>query len=126
MASTTLVKTPADWVNSELRLQRCQNCGFVRYPPSPLCPSCNHQEFACAHASGRGVLYSYSTIYRPLNSTFKDLVPYSVGIVRLDEGPLLEVLVNYGDSLPRFINPLALVRVEFVQFNDHTVPCARV
>ena len=43
----------------ELRLQCCDSCKKVYFPPRPFCPSCAGREVSVFRASGRGRLYSY-------------------------------------------------------------------
>ena len=38
----------------ELRMQRCGECGHVRFPPSALCPRCLSERHEWAVLSGRG------------------------------------------------------------------------
>ena len=43
----------------EPRLQRCDACAHVYFPPRPFCPSCASREVSVFKASGKGRLYSY-------------------------------------------------------------------
>ena len=43
----------------ELRLQRCDACANVYFPPRPFCPSCASRKVSIFKASGKGTLYSY-------------------------------------------------------------------
>ena len=43
----------------ELRLQRCDACANVYFPPRPFCPSCASRKVSVFKASGKGKLYSY-------------------------------------------------------------------
>ena len=49
----------------ELRLQRCNKCAKVYFPPRPFCPECGHREVSVFKASGKGFLYSYIIHHRP-------------------------------------------------------------
>src|SRR5690348_7682670 len=49
----------------ELRLQRCDACAVVYFPPRPFCPSCASRKVSVFKASGRGTLYSYVINHRP-------------------------------------------------------------
>jgi uncharacterized protein len=68
----------------ELRLQRCNDCQHVYFPPRPFCPSCSSRSVSVFKASGRGKLLSYVINYRPHPAWDG---PYSIAIVELDEGP---------------------------------------
>jgi uncharacterized protein len=43
----------------ELRLQRCDACAHVYFPPRPFCPKCSSRQVSVFAASGRGRLHSY-------------------------------------------------------------------
>lgn len=74
----------------ELRMQKCLQCGHIRFPISVICPKCHSMEAEWARLSGKGTIYSF-TIYRvPYHPAFKDDIPYVVAIIQLDEGPRLE------------------------------------
>jgi uncharacterized OB-fold protein len=49
----------------ELRLQRCDACTNVYFPPRPFCPSCASRKVSVFKASGKGKLYSYIIHHRP-------------------------------------------------------------
>jgi uncharacterized protein len=68
----------------ELRLQRCDACAQVYFPPRPFCPKCASREVSVFRASGRAKLYSY-VINQRNHPAFEG--PYSIAVVQLDEGP---------------------------------------
>ncbi len=67
----------------------CRTCGSKYFPPIPLCPKCRRKtDFIDFQLSGLGKVYSYTVIHEP-PSGFKDLAPYVLALIRLDEGPLV-------------------------------------
>ena len=68
----------------ELRLQRCDACAYVYFPPRPFCPDCGSREVSVFKASGRGTLYSY-VINHGKAPGFEP--PYAIAVVELEEGP---------------------------------------
>jgi uncharacterized OB-fold protein len=72
---------------SRLVVQRCPDCGYLRWPPGPVCPECLRPGGDWAEITPAGVLYSYTTYHRSLSAALKADVPYSVGLVELDDGP---------------------------------------
>ena len=70
-------------------LPRCSDCGKFHFYPRPVCPHCAGARLAWAQASGRGVVYSHSTVHRAPSPAFKADLPYVVAIVKTDEGPQL-------------------------------------
>jgi uncharacterized protein len=68
----------------ELRLQRCEECRHVYFPPRPFCPKCASREVAVMKASGKATLLSYVIHHRPAPGFTP---PYAIAVVELAEGP---------------------------------------
>ncbi|BCX04091.1 MAG: transcriptional regulator [Candidatus Roseilinea sp.] len=66
----------------------CPNCGKRIFPPRDVCPVCEQEARTPFTFSGRGEIYSYSTIHVPPEG-FEKFAPYTVALVRLAEGPLV-------------------------------------
>ncbi|GIW40528.1 MAG: DNA-binding protein [Candidatus Binatia bacterium] len=105
----------------ELRLQKCQDCGHVRFPPSLLCPRCLSERAEWVRTSGRGTVYSFIVVHRPQHPAFQPDAPYNVAIVELEEGPRLHTnLVEVENSEIEIGMP---VEVVFEKVNDEvTLP----
>jgi uncharacterized OB-fold protein len=73
----------------ELQMQKCGDCGHVRFPPSLLCPRCLSDEAEWTKLSGRGKVYSWIVIHQSQHPAFNADTPYNVAIVELEEGPRL-------------------------------------
>ena len=69
----------------ELRLQRCDDCSNVYFPPRPLCPTCASRKVSMLKSAGMGKLYRYVINHRPAARGFTP--PYAIAMVELDEGP---------------------------------------
>lgn len=109
---------------SELLVKRCGHCGIFLHPRRILCPNCRSDDIDWVVSSGRGTLYTFSTIYHPASDLFK--APYTNGIIQVDEGPYL-----FGRILSESIEQIvvgASVRVEFgpVVAGGDTLPLYRV
>lgn len=79
-----------------LMLQKCLSCAAVQLYPRVICTSCGALDPELVEARGTGVVYSHTTVRKsPRPDHFT--APYSVALVRLDEGPtLLSNLVGAG------------------------------
>jgi uncharacterized protein len=66
----------------------CNKCGAKLFPPRDVCPECAKPAYEPFTFSGRGEVYSYSTVYQAPQG-FEEYVPYTVALVRLEEGPLV-------------------------------------
>lgn len=71
----------------KLLVQACTKCGYLRWPPGPMCNECLSTETAWKEISPTGTLWSYAVYHRAMNPKFKDQIPYTVALVELDEGP---------------------------------------
>ena len=54
-----------------LTVQRCKDCGAYTFIPQPCCGECLSEDYEWADSSGRGTLYSFSTVYRPQQPVFE-------------------------------------------------------
>ena len=58
-----------------LLLQKCGNCGEVRFPRMPGCPQCGSSASEDVSASGHGRIYSWVVVHRPLGRSPKTRCP---------------------------------------------------
>lgn len=109
----------------ELRIQRCNSCGQAYFFPRPFCPNCASRDVAWFTASGRGTLHTYVISHRPALG-FKDVVPYVIAIVELEEGPRMMSNIIGVDPTPEAL-PVGLpVEVTWERQSDTiTLPLFR-
>ena len=93
-----------------LLLARCDHCGTVIWYPKTLCPECGSLAVSWVEATGHGVVYSFTVVYRSLGR-YQDAVPYVVAYVELAEGP--RVLTNLTGCEPDRVHIGQPVRVVF-------------
>lgn len=72
-----------------LLLKTCDTCTHALAPEAQVCTACRGTRLSWTPASGAGVLVSWAVVHRAPNRSYTDLVPYTVGIVELAEGPWL-------------------------------------
>jgi uncharacterized OB-fold protein len=72
-----------------LLFQHCDTCGYVRFPPAPVCPECLGVTFDWQPDSGLGTVWSYCIYHRAFDAAFAEALPYNVALVELDSGPRL-------------------------------------
>lgn len=69
---------------------KCKRCGFVSFPPRPICISCFGSELEWFELKGTGRLLAFTsiTVAPPYMAKegFDRNNPYIVGVVELDEG----------------------------------------
>lgn len=79
--------------------ERCAN-GHPVFPPRDVCPGCAATAKTPHQFSGKGEVYSYTTVYDAPEG-FDEQTPYTVALVRLIEGPLVTAMLTDLDvSLP--------------------------
>lgn len=84
--TTTRVSGFAEWLREgRLCASKCSGCAAVRFPPVADCPSCLSDRFEWVELSGRGMLYSFTTIHSA-PAGFEQWAPYVIGVVELEEG----------------------------------------
>jgi len=66
----------------------CEHCGAVIFPPRDVCPACNQPAKTPKTLSGRGEVFSFSTLYNAPEG-FEAYVPYTVALIKLEEGPMI-------------------------------------
>lgn len=86
------MQAPSVWRVRNQRLglvgEVCPQCGAKLFPPRDVCPECAGPAKEPYLFSGRGEVYSYSTVYHAVQG-YEEYAPYTVALVRLEEGPLV-------------------------------------
>ena len=86
------MEVPRQWRMRSQRLslvgEICPHCGVKLFPPRDVCPECTGPAKEPFAFSGKGEVYSYSTVYS-VPDGYREQAPYTVALVRLEEGPLV-------------------------------------
>lgn len=109
----------------ELVYQVCNACATVVFYPRSHCTHCTSLDLAWKKSKGLGTIYTYSMVRRSQHPAFRDLVPYAVAWVDLDEK--LRLLTNIvGVSRPeidiRIGQPVAL---DWLDYESVSLPVFR-
>ena len=72
-----------------LVIARCHACGAAHHYPRPMCPTCWSEDVSLEDATGRGTVYTYSTVHVNDLPPFNEQLPYIAAAVDLEEGPRL-------------------------------------
>jgi uncharacterized OB-fold protein len=93
-----------------LIVQKCDNCGTLRFPPNPQCSRCLSTASSWIEVSGRGEVYSFNVMHQVYHPGFAPDIPYAVVVVKLEEGTkLLSNLVGIKPSEIRCGMPVEVV-----------------
>ncbi len=68
--------------------EECPHCSAKIFPPRDVCPECHQPAKEPYTFSGRGEVYTFSTVYH-VPQGFEDYAPYTVALVQLEEGPMI-------------------------------------
>jgi len=99
----------------ELRLQRCDGCGKIYFPPRPFCPACGSRHVSVVRASGKAVLWSYVIHHRQVPGFTP---PYAIAVVQLAEGPRMMTNVVECPQTPEALQLDMPLEVVFQKQND--------
>ncbi|MBT3670515.1 MAG: Zn-ribbon domain-containing OB-fold protein, partial [Chloroflexi bacterium] len=66
----------------------CDHCDSKVFPPRDICPDCGEEAKTLYSFSGKGEVYSYTKVFEA-PAGFDENAPYTVAMVKLEEGPLV-------------------------------------
>jgi uncharacterized OB-fold protein len=66
----------------------CSHCGYKIFPPRDVCPNCGSDVKDDYVFSGKGEIYSFTTIYKDPGG-IDSITPYISALVKLVEGPMI-------------------------------------
>lgn len=97
----------------------CPACERSYFPPRSICPECKATPLDPYAFAGTGTLYSFSRMTQ-VPRGFASLGPYTVGMVRLDEGPLLMAQLTDIEGVELSIGmPVEMVTRKIREHADH-------
>jgi uncharacterized OB-fold protein len=87
----------------------CPHCEAKVFPPRDVCPECSGEAKTPYNFSGRGEVYSFTTV-RNAPTGFQDAAPYTVALVKLEEGPVVTAqLTDLGEQPIEIGMPVEMV-----------------
>lgn len=113
---------PRNWRTRQqrysLKAEVCETCHNVIFPPRDVCPHCAEQKQTWTNLSGRGEVYSYTTMQNAPRG-FEQYAPYTVALVKLAEGPMVTAQLTDVDAQDVFIGmPVEMVTRKLSQDGD--------
>ncbi|MBE0409072.1 MAG: Zn-ribbon domain-containing OB-fold protein [Anaerolineales bacterium] len=87
----------------------CPHCESKIFPPRDICNHCGSEARTLYNFTGRGEVYSHTTIYdAPVG--YEENVPYTVALVKLEEGPIVTAqLTDLGSDKVDIGTPVEMV-----------------
>jgi uncharacterized protein len=87
----------------------CPHCDGKIFPPRDVCPHCGGEAKTPFAFSGKGEVYSY-TVMQDAPSGYESGLPYTVALVKLEEGPVVTAqLTDIGAEQVRIGMPVEMV-----------------
>jgi uncharacterized OB-fold protein len=81
-----------------LVVQRCSECAHTRHPPAPVCPACRSHASDWQELPGRGEVYTYTIVHRPIAAGQQ--LPYVVAVIALEGSGGLRMISNLVEVDP--------------------------
>jgi uncharacterized OB-fold protein len=81
-----------------LVVQRCTACGRTRLPPAPVCAGCQSSDADWKPLSGRGEVYTYTVVHRPIAAG--QPLPTLIAVIALEDSGGLRMISNLVDADP--------------------------
>ena len=82
----------------ELYIQKCAECGTLRFYPRAQCTNCLSSATQWIRCSGKGTIWTYTVTNQNQAAGFRDSLPYVMAWVDLAEG--LKMMTNIIDCPP--------------------------
>jgi uncharacterized OB-fold protein len=81
-----------------LLVQQCTDCAHMRLPPAPVCPSCRSNAADWHEISGRGEIYTFTVVHRPIAAGQQ--VPFIIAVVALEGAGGVRMISNVVEAEP--------------------------
>jgi uncharacterized OB-fold protein len=77
--------------------ETCDSCGVKLFPPRDVCLECEAPAKELFTFTGLGEVFSYTTIY-DAPAGFENTAPYTIALVKLNEGPVVTAQLTDVDK----------------------------
>ncbi|MCK4536107.1 MAG: OB-fold domain-containing protein [Desulfuromonadales bacterium] len=91
----------------KLKARRCKDCGEHTFPPTGCCAHCGGWSLDWVDLSGKGtLLFATHNISPACHPRFEPIAPYVYGHICLDEGIIVQAIVQGVKATPEDLNQL--------------------
>jgi uncharacterized OB-fold protein len=98
LADTTTLPFWEAAAEHRLVVQRCSACAHTRHPPAPICPECRSSESDWLEVPGRGEVYTYTLVHRPIAAGQE--LPFAIAVIALEDSGGLRMISNVVGVAP--------------------------
>jgi uncharacterized OB-fold protein len=92
MADSTTLPWWQAAAEHRLVVQRCTSCQHTRLPPAPICPECRSPDSDWQPVPGRGEVYTYTVVHRPIAAG--QSLPFVIAVIALQEAGGVRIISN--------------------------------
>ncbi len=96
MADTEAVPWWEAAAKHKLLVQQCTQCQHTQLPPAPVCSACRADELGWLEISGKGEIYSYTVVHRPI--ALGQEVPFVIAVVLLEGAGGVRIITNIVEA----------------------------
>lgn len=105
----------------KLLVQSCSKCSHMQLPPAPICQSCRTRETDWHQVSGRGEVYTFTTVHRAISAGQE--LPFVIAVISLEGANGVRMISNIVDMPPEEIEIGMAVEVVWEDMSaDLTIP----
>jgi uncharacterized OB-fold protein len=107
-----MTETARFWRTKKERYQlvgeECPHCETKIFPPRDVCPDCGQEAKEQVALSGKGEVYSFTEVIDAPNG-HQQQAPYTVALIKLDEGPMVTAQLTDLDGEVEIGMPVEMV-----------------
>ena len=85
------------YAKNELRVQHCDTCERLQFPPRAVCLACRSTKLAWTTCEPKGAIATFTVDHRAPTEAFKARVPYAIALV--DCAPGVRMMMNVCGDL---------------------------
>ncbi|MFP6599715.1 MAG: OB-fold domain-containing protein [Deltaproteobacteria bacterium] len=99
--------------DGRLVIPRCSGCGVWNWYPAKTCTDCQSDDMPWTDTSGRASLFSWAVVGHRLLGAYQPMLPYTTGIVALEEDQAVRIVTTIVDADPARLEMDMPMRVVF-------------
>jgi uncharacterized OB-fold protein len=111
--------------DKEFRYQQCDDCEKIVFYPRRHCTGCTSGNLSWKTSKGKGKVYTFSVVRQSYHPFFRNLVPYAVAWVDLDEGPRLATNIIGVEDPSTDVKIGQEVTLEWEEYEELSIPLFR-
>ena len=106
----------------EFRYQQCDSCDTIVFYPRRHCTGCTSGTLQWKVSVGKGTVYTYSVVRQSYHPFFRNMVPYTVAWIDMDEGPRILSNVVGVDDPANDVSIGQAVQLEWEEHEELNIP----